>query len=71
MPVATLITESGKKRSFSVNVCPIHVMYLGRLWARQYGGEWEKDSTYRETGALVLDDSMCTGNQPQEQETAA
>jgi hypothetical protein len=37
----------------------------------QYGGEWEKDSTYRETDALVLDDSMCTGNQPQEQETAA
>jgi hypothetical protein len=54
-----------------VNVCPIHVEYQGKLWSRQQGGDWEKDSIYRQSGALVLDDTMRTDNQPQHQETAA
>jgi hypothetical protein len=71
MPIATLISESRQSRSFWVNVCPIHVEYQGKLWARQQGGDWETDSTYRQTGALVLDDTMRTDNQPQHEETAA
>lgn len=71
MPIATLFTEKGSSRSFEVEVCPIHVMYQGKLWARQQGGDWEKDSAYRMTGALVLDDSMRTGLQPDRKETAA
>ena len=71
MPAATLIAESGNHRAFYVDSCPIHVMYQGKLWARQPGGEGEKDSTYRQTGALVLDDTMRTDCQPQQKDTAA
>jgi hypothetical protein len=71
MPIATLISEKRQSRSFFVNVCPIHVEYQGKLWSRQQGGDWEKDSIYRQSGALVLDDTMRTDNQPQHQETAA
>ena len=70
MPVATLMTENGEARSFWVDICPIHVMYQGKLWARQQGGDWEKDSHYRKSGALVLDDTMRTDLQ-QSQDTAA
>lgn len=70
MPIATLRSDSGKTRSFYVDICPVHAIYEGALWVRQ-GGAWEIDSTYRMTGALRLDDTMRTDRQPQQKDTAA
>jgi hypothetical protein len=71
MFIATLITEGRAERSFWVEACPIHVIYCGKLWSRQQGGDWEKNSTYRQTGALVLDDTMRTDNQQKPEEKVA
>jgi hypothetical protein len=70
MPVATLISEKRQSRSFLVNVCPIHVEYQGKLWSRQQGGNWDKDSTYRQSGVLVLDDTMRTDTALQQHESS-
>lgn len=71
MPIATLQDENGNRRSFFVDICPIHCLYQGTLWVMQPGGGWEKDSLYRQTGALRLDDTMRTDRQPQQKDTAA
>jgi hypothetical protein len=70
MPVATLISEKRQSRSFRTSVCPVHIMYQGSLWARQPGGDWEKDSTYRQSGVLVLDDTMRTDTALQQHESS-
>jgi hypothetical protein len=70
MPVATLIDDHGRQRSFDVPLCQVHALYNGRLWTLQHGGRWDMDSIYRQSGALVIDDTMRT-EYPRNKETAA
>jgi hypothetical protein len=58
MPIATLIDDQGRQRQFSVPFCCIYFHYAGQLWARQCGGGWDDNSTYRAAHLMTLDDSM-------------
>ena len=58
MPRATLFDSHGRARVFIVDLCPVHVMYGTTLFARQPGGDWEKDSTYKPTSLMRITDDM-------------
>jgi len=52
MPRATLVDDHRRMRHFHVDLCPIHILYDGNLFARQAGCNWNADATYRLTSVL-------------------